>query len=92
MQEYEVHLLIDYVPWATKVSYEQARLLLWGILSPYLKQRRTPKQLLPLPTDSIISHEEPLPDEQVDKIRKNIMKLYNNQNEGNLENIQGDKK
>jgi len=84
MQDYEVHLLIEYVPWATKISYEQTRILLWGVLAPYSKQKKTPKQLLPLQTDNIINHEEALPDEQVDKIRKSIMKLYNKQDEGNL--------
>lgn len=78
LQDYEVQILLEYVPWAQKQSYEQTRLLLWGVLSPYMKQKKTPEKLLPLATDkNILEHEKALPEEQVNTIRKNIMKQYN---------------
>lgn len=76
LQEYEIRILIDMIPWANKASYEQTRLLLWGVLSPYMKQKKSPKDILPLQTDNMKQQEEALPDEQVDELRAKIQNIY----------------
>jgi len=78
LQEYEVYLLIDYLPWAAKTSYEQTRLLLWGVLGPYMKVKKSPEQILPLATDNVHEKEKPLSDQQADEIRDKIMNIWGN--------------
>lgn len=79
MQDYEVHLLIDYLPWCNKTNWEQTRMLLWGILSPYLKNKKTPDKILPLATDkTTIEYEKDkaLDENKVDDIRAKIMNIW----------------
>lgn len=81
LQDYEVHLLIDYLPWCNKVDWEQTRMILWGVLSPYMKQKKTPEKILPLPTDNKTleyEKEKPLSDQQADEIRDKIMNIWGN--------------
>ena len=79
LQVYEVGLLVDMIPWSAKQSYEQTRLLLWGVLSPYLKQKKSPKQILPLVTD-IVHTEKALPDEELNELRTKIQNIYSLKN------------
>lgn len=81
LQDYEVHLLIDYLPWCNKVDWEQTRMILWGVLSPYMKQKKTPENILPLATDNKTleyEKEKPLSDQQADAIRDKIMNIWGN--------------
>lgn len=79
LQEYEVHLLIDYLPWCNKIDWEQTRMILWGVLSPYLKNKKSPKDILPLETDNkTLEYEkdEPLEDKNIDDIRNKILNIW----------------
>ena len=79
MQDYEVHLLIDYLPWCNKTNWEQTRMLLWGVLSPYMKTKKTPEKMLPLATDkTTIEYEKDkaLDENKVDDIRAKIMNIW----------------
>lgn len=79
LQEYEVHLLIDYLPWCNKVDWEQTRMILWGVLSPYLKQKKTPDKILPLPTDNEkIEYEKdkPLQEDEIERMRAQITNIW----------------
>lgn len=78
MQQYELDLLLNFMPWADKVAYEQMRYQVWASLKPYLKKKSiTPEELLPFYTDKTNEErEQPLPDAQVDAIREQIKKLY----------------
>ncbi len=53
MQEWELHLISNMIPWAGKNSYEQTRLIMWSIAAPYFKkgQGKSPEQFFPLYTD-----------------------------------------
>lgn len=76
MQEWELHLLADMVPWAHKDSYEQTRLLMWSILSPYFKKgvSKKPQDILPLETDKKDTPEEYTKDD-IFYISKQIMNM-----------------
>lgn len=75
MQQYELQMFIDMLPWAFKHDSEQTRLVLWGILSPYMKKKQSPEELLPLVTDC--KEKEPMLDNATaDKIRQDILKQW----------------
>lgn len=76
LQDYEVHLLIDYLPWCNKVDWEQTRMILWGVLSPYLKQKKTPEKILPLATDTMHEKEKPLSDDKIEDMRQKIQNIW----------------
>ena len=81
LQDYEVHLLIDYLPWCNKVDWEQTRMILWGVLSPYLKQKKTPEKILPLATDNKTleyEKEKPLDDDVIEDMRQKIQNIWCN--------------
>lgn len=81
LQDYEIDDLVKYIPYSTKQSYEQTRLILWGTLSPYLKHKKAPKDILPLATDKTEIErlkDEPLSDKNVDEIRNKIMNKWFN--------------
>ena len=85
MQHYEIFDLLELVPWANKVSYEQMRYMVWASLKPYLKQKTiTPEKLLPFYTDTHRS-EEIVPEfteQQIEEMRKNILEKYSNMDNG----------
>lgn len=83
LQDYEVHLLIDYLPWCNKVDWEQTRMILWGVLSPYMKQKKTPEKILPLATDNKTleyEKERPLEDDVIEDMRQKIQNIWLNKN------------
>lgn len=75
LQEWELYLLSDMIPWANKSAYEQTRLLMWSFLSPYFKkgQGKKPNEILPLVTDR--DHVPHYTEEQVDEFRNIVKKL-----------------
>lgn len=78
LQDFEIQDLIKYLPFAAKTSYEQTRLLLWGVLSPYMKVKKKASEILPLATDTMHEKEKPLSDQQADAIRDKIMNIWGN--------------
>lgn len=78
MQYYEIFLLSDLLPWASKQQLEQTRILLWGSISPYLKKHKSAEEIMPLYTDKDydIEKEEKLPDEEINKIREIIKQQW----------------
>lgn len=71
LQEWELHLLANMIPWAHKADYEQTRLIMWSVLSPYFKKgvNKKPSDILPLATDSDYKEPERSP-EEVNELRK----------------------
>ena len=79
LQDYEIDDLVKYIPYSTKQSYEQTRLVIWAALSPYMKVKKAPKDILPLATDKgeiERKKDEPLSDKNVDEIRNKIMNTW----------------
>lgn len=78
IQYYEIFLLSDLLPWASKQQLEQTRILLWGSISPYLKKHKSAEEIMPLYTDKDydIEKEEKLPDEEINKIREIIKQQW----------------
>ena len=79
LQDYEIDDLLKYIPYSTKQSYEQTRLLLWGTLSPYMKNKKKPQDILPLATDKGEIErlkDKPMEDKKVDDIRQKILQQW----------------
>ena len=78
LQEWELHLLSEMIPWAKKDEYEMTRLMMWSIMSPYFKkgQSKKPKDILPLPTDR--DEVEEYSEEELTDIRQHVanMKIF----------------
>lgn len=83
LRSWEIPELIKYLPYSTRQQYEQTRLLLWGSLSPYMKHKKSPKDILPLSTDNEGVErikDKPLEIEKQDQIRAQIEKIWLNKN------------
>lgn len=79
LQDYEIDDLLKYIPYSNKQAYEQTRLILWGVLSPYLKTKKSPEQILPLATDKKEIErlkDKPIENEKIDDIRNKIMNIW----------------
>jgi len=79
MQPYEITLLSDMIPWASKIQAENTRLVMWSVLSPYMKNKpKTIEKFWPLITDIEQTKEKMLSDEQANKVREMIKKNFKN--------------
>jgi len=80
IETYEIFELIQLIPWANKISYEQMRYNVWASLKPHLKNDKiTPERLLPLYTDRNSYNTPELSQEEIDKyeaIKKHIKEQY----------------
>jgi len=64
MQYYELEIMMDNVKYSNKETWEQTRMLMYSVLSPYLKDKHAkPKDIFPLMTDDDYKevYEEPKP-------------------------------
>lgn len=83
MEIYEVFSLLELIPWANKISYDQMRYNVWASLKPYLKnQDITPERLIPLYTDHAHENVPDVPKNDIEKfeaIKKQILEKYQTQ-------------
>lgn len=83
LQLYELHDLLDVLPWSIAASNNQMRYIVWASLKPYLKKKSiTPAELLPLSTDEEsmyveIEKEKVLEEQEIIDLRAEILKQYN---------------
>ena len=75
IQEYEVIMLQEMLPFANRQALEQTRLLMWSSLTPYLKNKSTTaKDLLPLLTDEDVNTE--LNEDELNDARSRISQVF----------------
>ena len=82
IRDWELELLMHNLHWADKVSWEQARMVMYSAVLPYMKRglNKTAKDLLPLPTDDTgykfqTEHDIEVTDDQLNKLRQHAQQL-----------------
>ena len=78
LQPYEMYELLWMIPWSGLNEYNNMRNIVWAAIAPYQKQKKTPSELMPHPTDFVwVEDEEQLTEDQIEQEREKIKKLYN---------------
>lgn len=75
IQEYEIQLLTEMVPWAHKQSMEETRMMMYTFSSPYMKQKKKITEFFPLPTD-VNEPVERLEGEELKDVRNMIKQAF----------------
>ena len=76
IKQYEIHLLLEYIPYNSRLEMERTRMLMYSITAPYFKkgQRKSLHEFLPLPCDELEREKERLDVDEVNKIRNFLIK------------------
>lgn len=79
LQPYEMYELLWMIPWSNLNEYRNMRWIVWSNIQPHIKEKKTPIELMPHPTDYVWvdDEEEKLSEEQIEQERQRIKKLYN---------------
>lgn len=75
IQEYEIQLLTEMVPWAHKQSMEETRMLMYMFYSHYVKHKKKITEFFPLPTD-VNEPVERLEGEELEDVRNIIKQAF----------------
>lgn len=72
MQDYEIQTLSGMTDYVDYNQWRRMRILYHGIVSPYLKQKKTPQELFPLAGDDNhdVEHDIEITDRQVNTMRR----------------------
>ena len=77
LQEYEVQLLCEIIPWGSKISMEQTRMLMYSITAPYMKHKKKLTEFFPLYTDEERTKGEKLEGDNLNVAREMVQKAFN---------------
>lgn len=77
IEEYEIQLLSDMIPWSYKQSMEETRLLMYSITAPYMKHKKKITDFMPLYTDKEYKEQQKLEGGDLNATRAMIQKAFN---------------
>lgn len=77
IQDYEIQLLSEMIPWSYKQSMEQTRMIMYSVTAPYMKHKKKITDFLPLYTDNEARERQKLEGDDLDATRKMIQKAFN---------------
>ena len=85
LKDWELGVLIDNISWSTKNEWEQARMIMYASLMPYMKKSsiKDVTDILPLPTDrdskvnisKYQDHDYNVSNEQIDRLKQKASQL-----------------
>lgn len=77
---YDINELLNLLPWANAISYNQMRYIVWAALKPHLKKKSTtPQDLMTFAFDKgseFIDKEPQLKEDEIVSLREAILKQY----------------
>lgn len=75
IQPYELQLLSEMTPWATRQGMEETRMLMYTFCAPYMKNKKKITDFYPLPTD-VKEPIERLEGEELKDVRARIQQAF----------------